>query len=162
MRPTRYPYYREATKCLKPILENLPGKIIAIHGPMGSGKTSLGRYLAYRFNVSLIEADLFLNSESGGLEYRIEEIGKIISHRIDRSDPRPVIIDSVIVLKILNKLNRNSDFVIYLYSEDSKNDQQSLIKYCKEDQLTKDIIEYERNYSPEYKSSIVLQRPRST
>jgi uridine kinase len=160
MRLSRYPYYREAAKCLKPILENLPGKIIAIHGPMGSGKTSLGRYLACRFNVSLIETDLFLNSRSGGLDYRIEEIGKIISHRIDRCDPLPVIIESVIVLDILKQLNRNNDFLIYIYSDDSKNDQRSLIKYFKEDKLTKEIIEYERNFSPEYTSSIVLKRPR--
>jgi tRNA A37 threonylcarbamoyladenosine biosynthesis protein TsaE len=51
------PQYADIVRRLKPVLAGLPPKLIAIDGPMGSGKTTLGRHLAWRFNVTLIEAD---------------------------------------------------------------------------------------------------------
>jgi cytidylate kinase len=47
-------------EALTPIMRGLPGVIVTIDGRDGVGKTTLGRYLAWYFNVTLIETDLFL------------------------------------------------------------------------------------------------------
>lgn len=60
--------YIEVIYRLKPILDGLPGKIIAIDGTPGAGKTTLGRFLAWYFNISLIESDLFRSRSEGKKE----------------------------------------------------------------------------------------------
>jgi MoxR-like ATPase len=57
LRPSEYEC---AASALAPILDDLPGKVVAIDGYPGVGKSSLGRFLAWRFNISLIETDFFL------------------------------------------------------------------------------------------------------
>jgi KaiC/GvpD/RAD55 family RecA-like ATPase len=57
--------YRPVVEALSPVLHGLLGKVVAIDGLPGVGKTEMGRYLAYRFNVSLIEPDLFLRERQG-------------------------------------------------------------------------------------------------
>ena len=59
------PEYANVVAALTPVLADFPAKIIAIGGHPSSGKTSLGRYLAWQFNVSLIETDLFLDDGRG-------------------------------------------------------------------------------------------------
>ena len=93
--------YAPAVAALTPILYNLPGKIIAIHGRPGVGKTTFGRFLAWHFNVTLIETDLFTIRGQGRLVYRNDEIEQIIARRIDREDPRPVIIEGAAVMRAL-------------------------------------------------------------
>ncbi len=106
--------YAKVVAALLPVLHDLPGKIIAIDGLPGVGKTTLGRFLACRFNVSLIETDLFLIEGKGRLVYRIDEIKRIIAKRVDRIFPRPVIIEGATVLRMLADLKRKPDFVIYI------------------------------------------------
>lgn len=112
MNTVELPQYAHVVAALAPILNGLPGKIIALDGRTGSGKTTLGRYLAWRFNVTLLEADLFLQEARGHLEYRIDEIERVIQARLSR--PRPIIVDSVAVLRLLETINRKPDFMIYV------------------------------------------------
>ena len=65
MNTQEFPEYVDAVSALKPVLANFQANIIAIGGHPSSGKTSLGRYLAWQFNVSLIETDLFLDDGEG-------------------------------------------------------------------------------------------------
>ena len=58
--PTVLPAYAEVVDALTPVMRGLPGVIVTIDGRDGVGKTTLGRYLAWHFNVTLIETDLFL------------------------------------------------------------------------------------------------------
>jgi nucleoside-triphosphatase THEP1 len=112
MNTTELPQYCAVVDALTPVLYNLPGKIIAIDGRPGSGKTTLGRYLAWRFNITLLEADLFLHEGLGRLEYRANEIENLIAARL--SKPRPIIVDSVAVLRLLQSINRKADSLIYV------------------------------------------------
>ena len=57
---TVLPAYLKIVEALTPIMQGLPGMIVTIDGRDGVGKTTLGRYLAWHFNVTLIETDLFL------------------------------------------------------------------------------------------------------
>lgn len=112
MNANELPEYGRVVDALVPVLYDLPGKIIAIDGRPGSGKTTLGRYLAWRFNVSLLEADLFLHEGLGRLEYRSDEIERLVAARLSR--PRPIIVDSVAVLQLLRSVDRKADFLIYV------------------------------------------------
>jgi len=104
--------YAPVVAALAPVLHNLPPKLIAIDGRPCSGKTTLGRFLAWWFNVSLIETDLFLFEGEGRYRYRTEDVARIIGARL-RKD-RPVIIEGVTVLRQLASMNLAADFLIYV------------------------------------------------
>jgi|APLak6261667474_1056061.scaffolds.fasta_scaffold16065_2 hypothetical protein len=109
--PIHSPAFDLVTSALAQPLAGLPPKVIAITGPYLSGKTTLARYLAWYFNISLIETDLFLVS-GPPLKYRNEEIERIISRRL--AMPRPVIVDGAAVLDLFALLGRTPDLVIKL------------------------------------------------
>ncbi|MCP1765029.1 hypothetical protein [Bradyrhizobium japonicum] len=104
--------YAPVVEALAPVLHNLPPRIIAIDGRPYSGKTTLGRFLSWWFNISLIETDLFLFEGEGRYRYREEEVARIIDARM--STDRPVIIEGVTVLRQLAAINRAADFLIYV------------------------------------------------
>lgn len=104
--------YAPVVAALAPVLYNLPPKIIAIDGRPGSGKTTLGRFLAWWFNVTLIEADNFLFEGEGRYRFRTEEISRIIVSR--QRGGNPVIIEGVTVLRQLAQMKLAADFMIYV------------------------------------------------
>jgi len=104
--------YMPVVAALAPVLYNLRPKIIVIDGRPGSGKTTLGRFLAWWFNVSLIETDHFLFEGEGLYRYRTDEIERIIRFRLDGD--LPVIVEGVTVLRQLATMNLAADFLIYV------------------------------------------------
>ena len=72
------PEYARALSYLEPILLGLPPKVVAIDGAHGVGKTTLGRFLAWRFNISLIETDLFLLEGTGRYLYRDNDLRAVL------------------------------------------------------------------------------------
>jgi hypothetical protein len=58
--PAVLPAYLQVINALTPVMRRPRGIIVTIDGRDGVGKTTLGRYLAWHFNVTLIETDLFL------------------------------------------------------------------------------------------------------
>jgi uridine kinase len=139
--------YSDVADALASVLNNLPPKIIAINGRPGVGKTTLGRFLACRFEISLIETDLFLKG-NGRLEYRhCDAISHMIEVRINRKD-RPVIVEGVAVLRLLDELERKPDFVIYIESKDDEADKDGGSAWLK------DLWEYEANFSPRDKADL--------
>jgi len=137
--------YHEVVKELEAVLYNLPGKLIAIDGKDGSGKTTLSRYLSWYFNVSLIESDLFRTQEDGKLEYREDEIKRIIEYRLNL--PRPVIIESVVVQQLLKNINKKADFNIYIINE----------TYERDNWLVEIIHKYEKEYNPKNNANKVIE-----
>ncbi len=97
-------------KKLKSVLHDLPPKIIAIDGKAGAGKTTLGRFLAWRFNISLLETDLFLYKNKGKFIYRKEDINAVIQSRMDSN--RPIIVEGIVSLRLLKELNLEPAFHI--------------------------------------------------
>lgn len=102
--------YAVILSSLEPILYNLPPKIISIDGKSGVGKTTLGRFLAWRFNVSLVETDLFLERQKDGFDYRYADIKAVILSRITGHNARPVIVEGMCSLKVLKTMEFASDF----------------------------------------------------
>jgi adenylate kinase family enzyme len=123
----------------------LPGKIIAIDGKNGSGKTTLGRYLCWYFNITLLETDLFREETPNSLSYDLKQLNKIIDSRLLL--PRPIIIESVAINDLLDKLNRKADYIIYVENTYHQND----------DWLVPILDAYEKKFKPKDLSNIVIQ-----
>ena len=142
--PTRPPEYDRVVQALTPLLRDFPGKIVGIDGRDGSGKTTLGRFLAWYFDVTLIETDPFLD---GGpdLVYRTCEIDRIIAHRLSR--PRPVIVEGIALLRLFEKLNRSPDFLIYVRNTEFEGSHA----------LSEVISQYERDFGPDQRAHLVLE-----
>jgi len=122
-----------------------PPKIIAIDGNPGSGKTTLGRFLAWHFNVTLLETDLFLIPQQEKLNYLTEQIQRIIEARLRK--PRPIIVEGCAILRLLENCGRVPDFLIFLKQEDSPADSP----------LEKEIWAYVHAYTPVDRADLVLE-----
>ena len=109
---TVLPSYLKVVEALAPIMRGLPGVIVTIDGRDGVGKTTLGRYLAWHFNVTLIETDLFLIPAQDYLIHLDDQVNRIIERRI--TSPLPVIVEGVSMLQLMNRINRVPDFSIYV------------------------------------------------
>ena len=137
--------YTTALKALEPILYNLPEKVVVIDGRPGVGKTTLGRFLAWRFNVSLIETDLFLDKSQGHYSYREEDLKAVITSR--KISERPVIVEGVVALRVLDDINIQPDFHIHVTCEDATAS------------LTQDYEAYVKKYTPKKNADISLDLP---
>jgi uridine kinase len=104
--------YLEVVEALTPLMRNLPGIIVTIDGRFGVGKTTLGRYLAWHFNVSLIETDLFLIPAREHLIHLDDQINRIIERRL--TTPRPVIVEGISMLQLMKRIHRVPDFSLYV------------------------------------------------
>lgn len=142
--------YEPAVEALRPVLYGLPGKIVAIGGLPGVGKTTLARYLGYRFNVSVIETDLFLIPNQGSMVYRSEWINQVIAARLDRDDDdfrRPVIIEGSTILRLLADIGRKADYHIHVTNPDAPENHGS---------LADDLAQYDAEHAPASKADLLL------
>jgi adenylate kinase family enzyme len=102
---------------LAPLLENLPPRLIAIDGRMGAGKSTLGRFLSWYFNVTLVETDPYLVRD-GTFARHTEEISRIVSFRLEEKE-RPVLIEGVGMRELLEQLQRSADAHVYVENKTS-------------------------------------------
>ncbi len=110
--PTVLACYPKTVDALTPVMRGLPGVVVTIDGREGVGKTTLGRYLAWTFNVTLIETDLFLIPARDYLIHLDDQINRIIERRV--STPLPVIAEGIAMLQLMKRLHRVPAFTIYL------------------------------------------------
>jgi uridine kinase len=143
--PTILPVYPKVVEALTPIMRGLPGVIVTIDGRDGVGKTTLGRYLAWHFNVTLIETDLFLIPAQDYLIHLDDQINRIIERRV--TSPRPVIVEGISMLQLMKRLNRVPDFSIYCTSP-----QQSRSKL-----LERRLSAYEAAFAPFATANLVVE-----
>jgi uridine kinase len=139
------PCYPEVVEALAPTMRGLPGVIVTIDGRGGAGKTTLGRYLAWHFNVTLIETDLFLIPAQDFIIHLDDQVNRIIERRL--SIPRPVIVEGVAMLQLMARINRTPDFSIYLVSAERAGS----------DIMDKRLSAYEVAFAPTTKASIVVR-----
>src|SRR6266436_208426 len=110
--PAVLPAYVQVVDALTPVMRGLPGVIVTVDGRDGVGKTTLGRYLAWHFNVSLIETDLFLIPAQDYFIHLDDQVNRIIERRL--ASPRPVIVEGISILQLMKRINRVPDFSIYV------------------------------------------------
>jgi adenylate kinase family enzyme len=144
MNTKELPQYNDVITALTPILYDLPGKLIAIDGRSGVGKTTLGRYLAWQFNISLVESDLFLIPNQGKLAYLNEALSHVITARL--RNPRPVIVDGVAVRRLLAELSLKPDYIIYVSSSDASESRS----------LKNEIASYEATFNPRTSADLAI------
>jgi shikimate kinase len=110
--PTVFPVYDQVAEALTPILRARPGAIVTIDGRDGVGKTTLGRYLAWHFNVTLVETDLFLIPAEDYLIHLDDQVNRIIERRV--TTPRPVIVEGISIRQLMQRIHRVAAFAIYV------------------------------------------------
>ena len=143
--PTILPAYLKVVEGLTPLMHGLPGIIVTIDGRDGVGKTTLGRYLAWHFNVTLIETDLFLIPAQDYLIHLDDQVNRIIERRI--TIPRPVVVEGVAMRQLMKRINRVPNFSIYV-----TNPQQSSSRT-----LERRLSKYEAAFAPTENASIVVE-----
>jgi uridine kinase len=143
--PTVLPGYLKVVEALTPTMRGRPGMVVTIDGRDGVGKTTLGRYLAWHFNVTLIETDLFLIPAQDYLIHLDDQVNRIIERRITSS--RPVVVEGISMLQLMKRINRVPDFAIYV-----TNPQHSGSRL-----LEQRLSAYEAAFSPSTKANIVVE-----
>ena len=126
-------------------MRGLPGVIVTIDGRDGVGKTTLGRYLAWHFNVTLIETDLFLIPTQDHLIHLDDQVNRIIERRI--TSRLPVIVEGVSMLQLMKRINRVPAFSVYV-----TNPKQSSSRI-----LERRLSAYEAAFSPSATANIVVK-----
>ena len=136
--------YNLVTATLTPVLAGFPGKIIAIDGRPGSGKTTLGRYLAWHFNISLLETDLFLK-EGQGFSYHLDHLERMIAQRVER--PLPVIVEGVAIRSLLDLVGRSPAFTVCVVNSGPTSGNSPFDH----------VVAYESKYRPNETSNLVVE-----
>jgi 2-phosphoglycerate kinase len=143
--PTVLPAYQMLVAALTPVMRGLPGVIVTIDGREGVGKTTLGRYLAWTFNVTLIETDLFLIPTPDHLIHLDDQVNRIIERRI--TTPLPVIAEGIAMLQLMKRIHRTPDFSIYLTRRG----------HVSSELLERRLSTYEAEFSPRANASIAVE-----
>ncbi len=141
--PLRPAQFDEAAATLTPLLKDLPSRLVAIDGRMGAGKSTIGRFLSWYFNVTLVETDPFLVGD-GTLARRVDEIARIVAFRLDCKSPRPVLLEGVGMRQLLEQLKRPADFHVYVENTT-----------CPYETCTA-VLEYEAKFRPKEGAGIVV------
>jgi len=148
--PDVLPVYATTVARLAPLLCGLPKILVGIDGRDGVGKTTLARYLAWNFNISLVEGDLHMKDGCQIPEYHLDELNRIIKRRLDR---RPVIVESVGLFHLLEKLGRAPNFVIYCESNNADNDDP-------DNPVCAWLNDYHKKYGPRDRADFVANTTR--
>jgi len=131
-------------EALNPLMQARPGVIVTIDGRDGAGKTTLGRYLAWHFNVTLIETDLFLIPAQDYVIHLDDQINRIIERRISTS--LSVIVEGVSILQLMKRIHRIPDFSIYVMNP--RHPSSRVVKQR--------LSAYEAAFAPSAKANIVV------
>jgi len=118
---------------------------IGIDGVDGAGKSTLARFLSWQTEISLIETDLFIDPEGNGFSYRYDTLQETIEFR--HRNNRPIIIEGLFLLNLLNKINITCDYLIYLEKADHKG---SL-------SWQEEIGQYNSQYEPKEKADFLFR-----
>jgi uridine kinase len=138
------PSYLQVADALAPTLQGQPGVVVTIDGRDGVGKTRLGRFLAWYFNVTLIETDLFLIPAEDYVIYLDDQINRIIERRV--SSHRPVIVEGIAMMQLMQRINRTAAFSIYVENPDRTSGKR----------LDRMLSEYEAAFAPSTSASLVV------
>ena len=137
--------------------------IIAIDGDNGAGKSDLARELCQILNGTHIEFDELLLQN--GAPY-IEQLKKAeLIGRIESCENFPIILDGVLMLDVLDVINKKADHLIfgrYFPPEEREIDRQlPATADLPRNKLTREIVIYYRNRSPWLKADQTYELRRS-
>ena len=143
--PKILPSYLQVVTALTPVVRKSHGIVVTIDGRDGVGKTTLGRYLAWHFSMSLIETDLFLIPARDHLIHLDDQVNRIIERRV--SSKLPVIVEGISILQLMKRIHRVSDFSIYVTNPRRPNDKA----------MDRRLSAYETAFSPSTIANIIVK-----
>lgn len=126
---------------IHPLLKNFAYDVVSIDGMPTSGKTTIGRWLASQFNISLIETDLFMHGNRGSLVYNTEALDFVIKNRLER--PSPVIVEGVLSRDLLYDLGIVPTYTIRI---EQKGNYYNNCNNINNVTLRKQLKEYKKKY----------------
>lgn len=85
--------------------------VVAIDGPVSSGKSSLARYLGWQLAFAVVETDLFMETVKP-LQHRTSDLNSVVN--AERISDRPIIVEGLQVLQILDTISVRPDFLILM------------------------------------------------
>jgi uridine kinase len=91
---------------------------IGIDGRPGAGKSTLGRYLSWQLGIPLLETDLWISSHKPPFRYKYNQLLRIIRER--HKCDRPIIIEGICLLSLMETLTRNCDYLIWVNHQDDE------------------------------------------
>jgi hypothetical protein len=121
--------------------------LIAIDGPDGVGKSSLASWLAWQLEMPSLHLDVYLVRDSKPQQWRTDDLERAIRSRLDLV--RPVIIEGVLLLDVLEQIGRSPEFSIYIQRWEENEDQGV-------SDLHKALIDYRLRRKPEQRANYKL------
>jgi recombinational DNA repair protein (RecF pathway) len=100
--------------------------------------------LSWQTEISIIEADLFLNLEEQGFVYRYDDLKRVIHFRHKQN--RPIIIEGIFLLQLLAEVGIEPDYLIYVEKAD----------HNASFTLREDFVQYQKRYRPKENSNITF------
>ena len=85
---------------------------IAIDGVDNSGKSTLGRFLAWQLGMPVIETDLLLDREATDIKHDLSTLRRLLSALHDLN--RPAIVEGVLVLRTLERVSVSPEYLVYV------------------------------------------------
>ncbi len=87
--------------------------LIAIDGADHCGKSSLASWLAWQLGMPAVQLDLYLTNLYP-IQWRVDDLARVVTQRIDVDRGRPVIIEGVLMLDALDQIRRKPDFLVFV------------------------------------------------
>ena len=126
-------------------LKSSGGQFIAFDGYQGAGKSALAQSIAKFLNVTVCHLDSFVTPKQGSYFDSLDLQGLRVV--IDR---RPILIEGVCVLKVLQSLNVRHDRLVYVSSPQPEQDTR-----LGDGSLAAEVSAYHREFDPEALADVV-------
>ena len=94
--------------------------LIAIDGRPAAGKSTIATWLSRRIKVPVIRTDEFIVRGREPLEWRKSDLARAM--RIHFNHERPVIVEGVCVLGMLDNIDVDPDFLVWIERQDAERD----------------------------------------
>jgi hypothetical protein len=91
--------------------ERLP-LLIGIDGRWGAGKSSLACWLGWQLGMPAISLDLYVVRDTNPLEWRYEDLGRVIQAKLRLR--RPLIVEGICLCRALHAIDHDPDFLVWL------------------------------------------------
>jgi hypothetical protein len=126
--------------------------LLAIDGFYGVGKSTVARELATQLGVRAIHLDDYLMRNRGNFVdfLRYSELEQALSHR-------PLIVEGVCLLAVLDRFNAKPDTLIYVESLESNR-----IKAGRSSPFAAEVLDYYHRWKPSRVADIIYARHAST
>jgi hypothetical protein len=121
--------------------------LIGIDGIDGSGKSSAASWLSWQLGMHAVHSDLYLIRDSEPLAWRYDYLSEVLDPQTALQ--RPVIVEGVLLLRVLQKIDRAPDFLVFVEKDQHKR--------CGQGRLCDELDAYLQTERPQEQANFVLK-----